>query len=98
MFYMICVDQATNDELNAIQAIVKENAHGWWHHFTSIWIVGGHNASFWRDQATPLLTSPSSSVLVVRLPQTGERYWSYFGIETEKRLDWLNKNLRSDSA
>jgi hypothetical protein len=90
--FIILVDRATDDELNAAHEQIKKKAGGWWHRYTNTWIVGGLTEKAWRDLVRPVLTGISSSVLVMKLPDAGDRRWAYYGENVEERMRWLHRN------
>jgi hypothetical protein len=90
--FAISVDRATQEELDAVQSIVKANANGWWHRHAAFWVVGGKTASEWRDLIKPALVS-GSSVLVLQLPENdAEKNWSFNGPEAKAKCEWFHKN------
>jgi len=96
-FFAISVDRATTEQLNAVHEVLKKHAHGWWHHHTNLWIVGGgKNATFWRDLIKDAIggaLTPQASVLVLRLPsETDGRWWAAKGIKAKKMGEWLRNN------
>jgi hypothetical protein len=87
------IDGATPTERASVQAAVKEDAKGWWHHFENAWIVSGGTASKWRKLVKENLSSPSSAVLVLKLPDNkDDRRWAYFGPSAKKRMKWFHSN------
>jgi hypothetical protein len=77
----------------AVQAIVRKHANGWWHHFPDVWIAGGHTPIFWRDRIQPIAQGQNNGVLILLLPsEDGDRRWAYFGPEAEERLSWVRQN------
>lgn len=91
--FLIVLDRADTEELNAVQKIVKENARGWWHRFTNVWLAGGgDSAVYWRDLIKPALKPGASSVMVLLLPAPADRRWAMFGSEAKDRAAWIHKN------
>lgn len=88
--YVILLDRASAQERAAVHVVIKEKAGGWWHHFQDGWIVSGQSTHFWRNLVKEKLASPGSAVLVLSLPEEGERQWAYFG--PKGRSKWLHQN------
>jgi len=94
-FFAISVDRATQNELNEVQELIKKNANGWWHRHASFWVVGGLQASQWRDLIKPALVS-GASVLVLALPTTEkDRNWSFSGPSATAKCKWFHDNFKS---
>ncbi len=94
-YFVISVDRATGDELNNVQNVIKENANGWWHRHTNVWIVGGGSASKWRDLIKPALPSRDSSVLVIKLPsEDADRSWAFSGKDASAKCKWFHENYK----
>lgn len=91
-FFAISVDRATRQELNNVQAIIKEKADGWWHRHATFWIAGGLEASEWRDLLKPVLRSERSNVLVLLLPDEEDRRWGFYGPDAKRKSSWLHEN------
>ena len=93
---VILVDRATADQLNAVHEIVKTHASGWWHHFTSVWIVGGEKtATQWRNLISPVITEGAANVLVLELPPPeADRLWAFYGKKPEERSKWLHDSYK----
>jgi hypothetical protein len=92
---VIVLNAATNDEREAVQAIVRVHARGWWHRFADAWIVGGYEPAFWKTLIKPVIPNGSSSVLILALPESAaDKNFAYYGVETEDRNKWLLQNLR----
>lgn len=89
--HLIAVADATSEQIEAVHALVKEHAKGWWHHYGAVWIVGGdYDVIAWRKVLQPTLKAGDASILVVALPETAERrVWSYYGTSGKKRTEWL---------
>ena len=92
--YIVILDRGNSTERSAIHAIVKENSDGWWHQYADTWIVNGTSASRWRDLVKPALKPGPSSVMVIRLPDSDDRKWAYFGPKAEQRGKWLHSNYK----
>jgi hypothetical protein len=77
-----------------IHALIKSNSRGWWHHFPDVWLVRGHNTSFWRGLiADIIMRRQGSAVLVFRLDnQSPTPAWS--GEGKKEMYDWLKTNYR----
>ncbi len=89
-FFAVVLDRGSPEEREAIQAVVKEHANGWWHRFESFWVVGGHTASWWRDQLRPSIAAGPSTLLVMKLPADESRAWAAFGPNMEERFRWMH--------
>lgn len=87
--FLIALNKATDENREAVQAIVKVHADGWWHNFTDIWIVGGHSASYWRDLIAPTLMNSTAEVLVMALPLDGGA-WATSKVKTAN-TKWFNE-------
>jgi hypothetical protein len=83
------LDHGTPEEREAIHALVKEHANGWWHRFANVWFVGGRTAAWWRDTLRPA-KRPGSSILVLRLPDPDGRAWASIGPNSPERFHWLH--------
>jgi len=96
-FYVVIVNEASLLQINRVQELLKEKAPAhWWHHFANAWIVGGDlNAAEWRERIALALEAGPASALVLRLPgDPAERSdWSYYGIEMNERIEWLDDKL-----
>lgn len=90
--HVVLLDRSTAEERAAVQAAIKENADGWWHHFQDAWIVSGKTPKFWRDLVREHLSSPESGVLVLALPEKGERGWAFYGPRLKAKTKWLHGN------
>jgi hypothetical protein len=92
--FIIVLDRGTSEEREAIHALVKEHARGWWHRYTDLWIVVGlASTPEWRDVLKPAITRGSeSSVMVFQLPESGIR-WAYFGPHSMEKTAWLHREL-----
>lgn len=88
--FIVVLDQATDDHREAVQAIVKAHANGWWHNFTDVWIVGGHEVTYWRDLIKPTLALSPARVLVMGLPDMGQRAWATAGLP-QPMFKWLRE-------
>jgi hypothetical protein len=94
--YLILLDQATAEQIDAVHALMKENANGWWHHFSDAWIVFGKSSSEWRDIVSKCIEEGSASVLVIALPKDkASRSYAYYGTEVDKRIEWLKSNYNA---
>lgn len=87
--FLIALNKATDENREAVQAIVKVHATGWWHNFTDVWIVGGHNAPYWRDLIAPTLMNSTAEVLVLALPSGGGS-WATSKVKTAN-TKWLRE-------
>jgi hypothetical protein len=92
--YVIILDRSKPTEQQAVQEIVKVHAKGWWRRFEATWIVGGHDAKYWRALIQPIMAPGPSGVLVLRLADapTDDR-WAYYGPTSRFKSGWLQKNL-----
>ena len=92
---LIVVDKAAPETLNAIHAVVKTTAKGWWHRMSDVWIVGGEmTPSQWRALLAPLVEAPTV-LLAVRLPSAPqERLWSIRGSKVDELAKWLHEYYR----
>ncbi|HYI07608.1 MAG TPA: hypothetical protein VEK57_00930 [Thermoanaerobaculia bacterium] len=95
-FHIVILNEATAGQINGIHELLKRQAPVWWHHFDNSWIVqGDRSAAQWREVIASGLGAGRASALIVRLPDDAvqRQDWSYFGIETDKRVEWLDQNL-----
>jgi hypothetical protein len=74
--HAITLDQATDAHREAVQAIVKAHSQAWWHHFADLWIVQGHDPTYWRDLIQPTLMNSTARLLVFTLPSVSGRGWA----------------------
>jgi hypothetical protein len=90
--HVIILDEASDETRGAVHEVIKANAKGWWHRYPNVWMAGGDNsAADWRDMLKPLVKAPTS-VLVLRLPETGHPKWAYFGPDAQDRMKWFHSN------
>lgn len=91
---IIILDQATKEQIDAVHQIVKENANGWWHHFTNTWMLfSERNPDKWSDLIKDAIKEGNTSILIFALPpEKKQRLWQYWGIDAEKRTEWIKKN------
>jgi hypothetical protein len=87
---MIVLDRATPEEREAVHALVKQHAKGWWHQFSDVWIAGGKTSREWRDILRGTIPGGTSSLLVIALPEEGRRQWSFRGPRVRRRTRWLH--------
>lgn len=92
--HVIILDRATDEQREAVHAVVKEHARGWWHHMTDAWIVFGHTAKQWRDWTRDAARGGPASVLVLTLPDDPGRRWAYVGPDAKKRMEWVHRNYK----
>ena len=87
--FLIATSEANDPQHNAVQAIVKAHARGWWHRVPDVWVVNGHDAAYWRDLIRPVLLLSKAKVVVFQLPpQGGPRNWAIAGLPTGA-ANWL---------
>jgi hypothetical protein len=93
--HIIIVDEATPEQLNAAQELIKTKADGWWHHLPTIWLVGGTtSASEWVRVLKASLAGGRASVIVLALPDDeASRDWAYYGVDSKDRTAWLHKSF-----
>lgn len=95
---LVIVDGALPHQLNAVHGFVASNADGWWHHIPTVWILGSaQDATWWRDQLMPLVSSAvvgsaPPTLMVFDLPAAGARGWGYYGPDDANQIGWLNEN------
>jgi hypothetical protein len=90
--FVIIFDHLSEERREVVQELLRENWNNWWwHRFPDVWVVGGHNAIFWRDLVSPIIRGTKSSVLVLRIPEQGEDRWAGFG--TAGLFKWFNNAL-----
>jgi hypothetical protein len=88
---IILIDGAAPSVIEAIHAIVKENAIGWWHYFGNVWIVGGYTPSEWRDLIRDVIPRGRAvKLLVIELPAE-QRNWASFMVPNKESNDWLRE-------
>lgn len=87
--YLIVFDQLSDERRDVAHEIIKANANGWWHNMPNVWIVGDHDAAFWRDILQPVISGTGASVLVLHLPPPGGRGWAHFGPGSESKTEWF---------
>lgn len=93
-YFAIVIDNASTEQLNAAQAIIKANANGWWHRLTTCWIAGGRSASEWRTLLTPAIEG-GATVLILKLPtDEAGRSWALRGPNATEQAAWLKRNYR----
>lgn len=92
--FAIVFDDLSDERREVIQEIVKERTDSWWHNFPNVWVVAGSDAIAWRDAVRPVIKGTSASVLVLMVPDTGERpRWAGFGPNIQAKMDWFKKNV-----
>jgi hypothetical protein len=89
--FIISIGYATDAQRNAVQAKVKANAQGWWHHLPDLWIVGGHDHTYWAELIKPDVTGTTARLLVLELPASGEnnRMFAVRGQFNKNARKWL---------
>jgi hypothetical protein len=96
-FYLINVDRATPELLDAIHSSIKANTDSWWHHQAASWIVEGHSTFFWRDLASEKIegAEEDANVLVLRLPSdTSARGWGFYGAGVNNKTKWFSSTYK----
>jgi hypothetical protein len=86
--HLIIISNANSLQRNAVQAIVKAHTMHWWHEAPDVWIVEGHEPSYWRDLIQPVLALSSAHTLVFRLPDE-QRQWATTAVGWDK-TKWLH--------
>lgn len=93
-FFVIVVDLATDDQIEAVQKVVQDATEFWWHRMTNVWIVGDVStdgtAATWRDRIKEQLAA-GVTILVISLPASPN--WAARGPDIEPRMKWLKDNL-----
>jgi hypothetical protein len=90
--YTLALGGASDSQREAVQALVKAHANGWWHNLPDVWIVGGHNHKYWADLIHPVLASSTARLLVLELPRDpSTRTFAYRGPFPRTTRDWLWK-------
>jgi hypothetical protein len=95
--FLIVVEGVSDERLNIIHEIVKDNSLLWWHRMTSVWIViGKDKPSEWRDLIRPVVRGKGATVLVLRLPRDDNtRGWAFYGEGGgHGRTAWLKDHYR----
>lgn len=88
--YIVSIGYATDAQRNTVQAAIKANANGWWHHLPDTWIVGGHDHTFWADLVEPLLAGTRARLLVLELPRDANaRMFAVRGGLNSNARKWL---------
>jgi hypothetical protein len=75
-WFLIILERATDQELEAVQAIAKAHSEDWWHEIENVWIVRGQTATYWLTLITPVIPHGNSGAFVFRLPD--EAAWEDF--------------------
>lgn len=91
--YAIVANNITPVQREQIQAIIKANANGWWHNFADLWIVGGRNASEWRDLVGVAVLPAASAVLVLAVDTSDAHAWAYKGVLGQGASEWLRSDV-----
>jgi len=90
--FIIVFDELSDERREVAHALIKEKSSGWWHNMPNVWIAGGHNASYWRDELKPIVAGTSATILVMRLPsELPQRHWAFFGPKAEEKTLWLKE-------
>lgn len=98
-FYIIIMERATPEELEAVHEIAKAHAESWWHEVENVWIVKGHRARYWRTLIAPVIPYGNSGVVVLGLPVTDPRAEaSNYGVDHRARMAWLYDNIYTRAA
>jgi hypothetical protein len=93
--YIIVLDRAPADKLNATHELIKQKADKWWHRYDSVWIVEGGTAGEWRNLIRPLFEGTTTSILVFELPRAdASRNWSSFGVGAKEKFEWLKDEYK----
>lgn len=90
--FVIVVDRATAAQLNVAHETIKAAAHGWWHHFEAMWVVGDDlSAPGWRDLVRDALAPATNArVAVFKISETYPR-WAISG---SKGNEWFYKTFK----
>ena len=90
--FIVAFDQLSDDRREVAHALIKAKANGWWHNLPNVWIAGGHDAAFWRDELKPVIEGTGASMLVLHLPpDLRNRSWAFFGTKSEEKTRWLRQ-------
>jgi hypothetical protein len=88
--YIVAIGYATDAQRNAVQAALKANANGWWHHLPDTWIVGGRDHKYWADLVQPIVVGTKARVLVLELPRSeSDRMFAARGDLNRNGQKWL---------
>lgn len=88
--FLLAIGPSSDDQRNAVQSIVRAHANGWWHHLPDVWIVGGHDHTYWGNLIKPVLAMSGTKLLVLELPRTVEmRMFAVRGPVPEAGKEWL---------
>jgi hypothetical protein len=88
--YLLHLANGTDAHREAVQAIVKEHASSWWHHYPDIWIVNGHDHKYWGDLVKPVLALSNAGFLTLELPRDkSQRHWATRGQVPPGANKWL---------
>lgn len=91
--YVVALGNATDAQRQAVQAIVKAHANGWWHNLPDVWIVGGQTHSYWADLIKPVLATSAARVMVLELPRSlDHRMFATRGPLPPSSSTWLWKS------
>jgi hypothetical protein len=91
---VIILDRATSAERNAVHEMIKTHASGWWHHFTNVWIAGGHSTLYWNRLLAPLIPAGQSAILVLKLPEDKtQRQYNMYTRGNNERSKWIKEVL-----
>src|SRR4051812_33387056 len=90
--FTLALGNATDAQREAVQAIVKAHANGWWHNLPDVWIVGGQTHKYWADLISTVLAGSPAQLLVLKLPRSeAERMFAHRGPLPKVSSDWLWK-------
>ena len=97
--FLIVLDRATADQLNAAHELVKQKTDKWWHRYEAVWVVLGGNAGEWRDSLKPLMPSGGATVMVFELPRdVDNRWWAAFGPAAHEKFAWLRDEYKKPAG
>jgi len=90
--FVVALGNASDAQRQAVQAIVKTHADGWWHNLPDVWIAGGHTHTYWADLIHPVLALSSARLTVLELPRSlDHRMFATRGSFPATSGDWLWK-------
>lgn len=90
--FIIVFDELSDERREVAHAFIKEKADGWWHNMPNVWIVGGRDAGYWRDELKPIVAGTDAAIFVMKLPtELPQRHWAFYGPKANEKTRWLKE-------
>jgi len=92
--FIICVDDSSKEQQDALTQFLKDKKVGYWHWFSDVWLMTDPQRKWTASQLRNELESllPAAHKLILQID--GESTWSGFG--KTKMFDWLKQTWSKD--